>query len=122
MTKSTPDIRLNPIKIKNQKFIKLSFPMTDGMKKLVKTLPEVKWSKELECIFIPNSYKSIQNVFTTFKGIAWVDTKMVFQSNSKEELSKKEVDSYETLYKKIKAQYPNTLKIGQYNLLHWLKS
>ncbi|KXX70958.1 tyrosine-type recombinase/integrase [Flammeovirga sp. SJP92] len=80
--------------------------MTDGIKKLIKTLPNVKWSQELECVYIPEGYKSIQAVFTTFKGIAWVDTKAVFQSNNKEALTQEEEGSYELLYKKIQQQYP----------------
>ncbi|WP_244994590.1 tyrosine-type recombinase/integrase [Flammeovirga yaeyamensis] len=106
MTKVNLTIRLNPIKIHNQKFIKVSFPMTEGIKKLIKTLPDVKWNKELECIYIPDGYKSIQAVFATFKGIAWVDTKAVFQSNNKEALTQGEEMSYELLYMKIQQQYP----------------
>lgn len=106
MTKKDICIRLNPIKINNQKFVKISFPMTEGVKKLVKTIPNVKWSKELECVYIPSDYKTIQAVFNTFKGIAWVDTKAVFSSNHKEVLSKGEESSYQALYQKIQKQYP----------------
>lgn len=111
MTKVNSTIRLNPIKINNKKFIKLTFPWTDGIKSLIKTLPNVKWSKELECIYIPDDYKSIQKVFSTFKGIAWVDTKSVFQSNNKEALTKDEEGSYEALYKKIQHSYPKQTAI-----------
>ncbi|NLR94102.1 tyrosine-type recombinase/integrase [Flammeovirga agarivorans] len=105
MIKTEATIRLNPIKIQNKKVIKLSFPMTDGIKKLIKTLPNVKWDSNLECIYIPNDRSNIDSVFTTFKGIAWVDTKALFQSSNKEVLTIHEENNYQSLYKKIQKQY-----------------
>lgn len=66
-------IHLDKITITGQVYLRIQFPMQSPYKELVKTLKNRKWSNTFQCVYLPNTSKSVRNVLDTFKGTAWVN-------------------------------------------------
>lgn len=81
--KPKTEIALDKITITGQVYIRVQFPMQSPYKELVKTLYNRKWSVTLQCLYIPNTHKNINNVFNTFKGIAWINMEKINAKKSK---------------------------------------
>jgi len=58
--------------------IGLVFPPNKLLQKLMRTLPSIKWSKKYNIVYVINSPENLTQIFDTFKGIAWVDTRLFF--------------------------------------------
>jgi integrase/recombinase XerD len=71
------EIELDKITITGREYLRVRFPMQSPHKELVKTLHNRKWSTSLQCLYIPNTRKHINNVFDTFKGVAWINMEKV---------------------------------------------
>ena len=76
---STKSIHTYHLKINGQKMIGLRFYPDKVIQALIKGLPNIKWSKEHQMAYIPNTAENLTLVFTTFKGVAWVDCKYFFK-------------------------------------------
>ncbi|PWJ42435.1 site-specific tyrosine recombinase/integron integrase [Sediminitomix flava] len=96
-------IKLSKLRINQQRFIRIDFENEEGIKQLIKQLPDVKWYNPLDCVFIPNTPYHLQSVFRLFKGLAWIDANALFQ---KRDLTK--ADTYTGLYQKYQR-----IKIGE---------
>ena len=70
---STRRITLKHLLINEQRQIGLQFYPDHVMQKLVKTLPNLAWSKEFGMVYLPNNKPNLTHIFNTFKGIAWID-------------------------------------------------
>ena len=79
----TPTITLKHLLIDGKKQIGLKFYPHEIVEKLVKTLPDPKWSQEFNMAYIANSKENLTRIFSTFKGIAWVHGQHFFNKKSK---------------------------------------
>lgn len=70
---STRRISLNHLLIDNRKQVGLKFYPDHVIQKLIKTLPDVRWSKKYNMTYLPNTRTNITQIFNTFRGIAWID-------------------------------------------------
>lgn len=53
--------------------------MQSPFTELVKMLKDRKWHKVHQCVFVPHTSTHIHNILNTFKAVAWVDGRNVFQ-------------------------------------------
>lgn len=76
--KNTKQITLKHLLIKNQKCIGIVFYPDKVIQALIKELPNPKWSKEFNMVYLLNNKANLDTIFKTFKGIAWVNTNHFF--------------------------------------------
>lgn len=88
-------ITLKHLLIAGKKCIGLKFYPDKVVQALVKELPNVKWSKHYAMAFIPNSGQNLNIVFTTFKGVCWINCTHFFPNRPVHEGNESlSVDSY----------------------------
>jgi integrase/recombinase XerD len=71
-------ITLKHLLINEQKCIGLQFYPDRVIQALVKELPKPRWNKEFAMIFIDNVPENVDQIFKTFRGIAWINTHYFF--------------------------------------------
>jgi site-specific recombinase XerD len=71
-------ISIKHLYINNEKQIGLKFYPDKTINVFMKTLPNIKWSKEFGIAYIKNSKQNLATIFKTFKGIAWVNCQHFF--------------------------------------------
>ncbi len=70
---SPKSITLYHLMIKNQKKIGIKFTSNRLIESLIKGLPDPKWSAKHSMVYIANTPKHLNLIFTTFKGVAWIN-------------------------------------------------
>lgn len=75
--KRKTEITLDKITITGKEYLRVQFPMQSPHKELAKTLHDRKWSTAFQCLYIPNTRQHIDNVFDTFKGLAWINLEKI---------------------------------------------
>jgi len=66
-------ITLKHFFINNEKQIGLEYTPNKTINVFMKTLPNVKWSKQFDIVYIKNSQANLNIIYNVFKGIAWVN-------------------------------------------------
>ena len=69
----TKSITLKNLLIKGEKKIGIQFQPDKVIQALLKELPNIKWSKEYSQAYLPNTKSNLTLIFTTFRGVAWVN-------------------------------------------------
>lgn len=73
------DIRLHigliHLYINHTKMIGIVFNPNSLIQNLVKSLPNPKWSTVHNAVYITNTKENLTQIFETFRGIAWIDTR-----------------------------------------------
>ena len=72
-------ITLRHLIIDNSKMIGLEYPNNPTISALVSTLTNVKWSNKYGLNFIANNRSNLDNIFSIFRGVAWVNGKYFFK-------------------------------------------
>lgn len=75
-----PVITLRQLMIDGKKCIGLQFFPLKAVQELVKTLDNPRWSNEFNMPFIVNTPANLNAVFSTFKGVAWVNCRFFFKN------------------------------------------
>lgn len=83
MNGQQPLITLKHLLINEQKMIGLQFYPNKVIHALIKQLPGIGWSKTYQMAVIPNEKKNIDAIFSTFRGVAWVNGEHFFGKKSK---------------------------------------
>ena len=73
MQKVMPHFMLKHLVIDGRKMIGLQFYPFRVVQAMVKTLPEVKWSAQFQMVYVPNTKAHVDQLFATFRGVAWVN-------------------------------------------------
>ncbi len=73
-------IKLRHIEFNQRSFIGIQFYPDKVIQALIKQLPDVKWSKELQLAYVPNSKHMVHTIFQLFKNVTWVDTSLFYKS------------------------------------------
>lgn len=77
-----PTIILKPKFHNNINQILIQFDYNDSLIKLVRTLPEARWSKTLKSWYIKNNPSNLKLIFSVFKQHAFVNSKPLFDKPS----------------------------------------
>ena len=67
------NIALKHLLINGEKKIGLKFYPDKVIQALIKELPSPKWSKEFSMVYLSNTPKNFNLIFSTFKGVAWIN-------------------------------------------------
>ncbi|MDC9722331.1 MAG: tyrosine-type recombinase/integrase [Urechidicola sp.] len=80
-------ITLKHLSIENKSFIGLKFYSNKAVLIIVKGLNDVKWSTEFTMHYVPNNKTNLNQIFSLFKGIAWINTQYFFEKTRAKELN-----------------------------------
>jgi len=83
MRQSTQTITLKHLFIKDKKQIGIKFYPNKLIQTVIKSLPNVKWSKEFNMAYLLNTKVNLDLVFNDFRGIAWINSGNFFNQKSK---------------------------------------
>ena len=72
-------ITLKHLFIKEKQCIGLQFSADKVIQALVKELPEPKWSKEFNMVYVVNNKTNINLIFEKFRSVAWVNCNYFFK-------------------------------------------
>ena len=85
-------ITLYNLMIHNQKMIGIKFFPDTLIQSLIKGLPDIKWSKAYNMAYLPNTKSNFNIVFTTFKGVVWINYHKFFNNRAlKNNLNKTDI-------------------------------
>lgn len=73
------NITLKHLLINQQRCIGLKFQPDSTVQTLIKSLPDIKWSKAFAMAYMPNTPKHLDSIFKTFKGVAWINAQQFFK-------------------------------------------
>lgn len=71
-------VTLKHLLIKDKRYIGLQFNTDKIIHALVKQLPNVKWSNEFNMAYILNSNQNLNEIFSIFSGVVWVNCNYFF--------------------------------------------
>lgn len=113
-------ITLKHLFINNGKMIGIQFYPNKLIHKLIKTLPSPKWSNEFNMVYIKNNKENLTQLFDTFRGIAWVDTRNFIKDKPIKDNPPLNIDSFRTrkLSKTFKAcpeEFLTKLELKRYS-------
>lgn len=78
MKQNFKSITLRHVLINGNKNIGIEFKTDPVIQKLAKTLNGLTWSKEFNTLYVKNTKGNLDQIFETFRGIAWVNCKYFF--------------------------------------------
>jgi site-specific recombinase XerD len=79
-------ITLKHLLIDNQKCIGLQFYSNNALNVLVKELSDIAWSDEFNMYYLPNNKNNLDDIYTLFRGVAWIDSQYFFQHTRSKQL------------------------------------
>ncbi|NQY31118.1 MAG: tyrosine-type recombinase/integrase [Flavobacteriaceae bacterium] len=99
--------------------IGLVFPPNKVLQKLMKTLPSIKWSTEYNIVYVINSQEKLIQIYDTFRGIAWVDTRLFYINKIQKGNQKLNIDYFrnrklENTYRACPESYLIKLELKRY--------
>ncbi len=71
-------INLSHLIINQQKQIGIQFYPNKIIQSLIKGIPGIKWSKKYNMAYLPNTKRNIGLIFSTFRGVCWVNGQKFF--------------------------------------------
>ncbi len=74
--------------------IGIKFQPNSLIQNLIKSLPNPKWSSENNAVYIKNNKENLTQIFKTFRGIAWVDTRLFITNKPIKDNPKLNIDSF----------------------------
>ena len=80
-------ITLKHLLIDNKKCIGLQFYSNRALDLIVKGLDDIAWSDEFNMYYLPNNKHNLDNIYTLFRGVAWIDSKYFFQQSRSKQLT-----------------------------------
>ncbi|NJN42303.1 MAG: tyrosine-type recombinase/integrase [Flammeovirgaceae bacterium] len=75
-----PVITLRHLLIENVKCIGMQFFPTRNILALIKTLENPQWNDLHSMVYVSNNEKSLEAIFETFRGIAWINCRYFFKN------------------------------------------
>lgn len=106
------------------RFIGLEFKPDKVIQNLIKSFPEVKWDKNYQLAYIPNTPINLKSIYSTFSGIAWIDGKYFYKDKPLRAPLKQELLFDKSLFNKRQAlphykyapnEYINILESKKYS-------
>ncbi len=89
------------------------------LQNLIKSLPNPKWSATNNAVYIKNTKENLTQIFDTFRGIAWIDTRKFIKDKPIKENPKLDIKSFYKRdpipgYKYCPDDFLNKLEIRRY--------
>ena len=109
-------ITLKRLYIEDQSCIGLKFYANNAIQIIIKQLNNVQWSKEFTMYYVQNNKTNIDQIFSLFKGIAWIDTQYFYEKNRSKEL----YESFDSSWVKARKR-PDNFKFCPDNYLQKLE-
>ena len=75
-------ITLKNLMIAQERCIGLKFYLDIVIQALVNDLPDIKWSEEFNMNYISNTSSNLDLIFTTFRGVAWINCNHFFSKSA----------------------------------------
>ncbi|MDG1332593.1 MAG: recombinase, partial [Crocinitomicaceae bacterium] len=75
-------VTLKHLFIHNKKQIGIQFYPDKLIQTVIKELPSVKWSTTFGMAYIENTRQNLNLIFTSFRGVAWVNTRVFLNKSS----------------------------------------
>lgn len=114
--KSIQHITLRRLSIENQSCIGLKFYANKVINILIKELNDVQWSTEFTMYYVPNNKTNIDQIFSLFKGVAWIDTQYFYEKSRAKGLN----ETFDASWVKTRKR-PNNFKFCPDNYLQKLE-
>lgn len=117
-----PVITLRHLVINNQKCIGMQFFPERTVLALMKTLDNVLWDETYSMLYLPNTESHLDSIFTTFRGVAWVNCRYFFKNRPvtrdslEVDLSSLRESTALTLHDRDMQEYINLLESRRYSL------
>lgn len=113
-------ITLLHLLIKGEKMIGIKFQPNSLIQNLIKSLPNPKWSSENNAVYIKNNTENLTQIFKTFRGVAWVDTRLFITDKPIKDNPKLNIDSFRNRkvvdgYKHCPEVYLTKLELKRYS-------
>ncbi|MBT3302690.1 MAG: site-specific integrase [Bacteroidetes bacterium] len=118
---------LEPLRIEGNNYIKIKFPYDELLVETVRQIKEATYNPEERFWYIINKPDNLKQIFSSFNGIAWVDSTAIFQKNTKKQeiKTKREIadikipEEFEKLL--IRKRYsPQTIKVYKSSFIEFL--
>ena len=118
-------ISLHHLLIRDIKSIGIKFYPSKIIQALIKQLPSVKWDKSTQMAYIQNNPANLSLIYSTFKGVAWVDGKYFYHNKplknpvkernqvKKEDIKRNKKDKD---YRTCPASYIQKLELKKYSV------
>jgi site-specific recombinase XerD len=113
-------ITLKHLLIRKQQCIGLQFYTDKIIEALIKELPNPKWSKEFDMVYIINTKASLNLIFEKFRGVAWVNCNYFFKdkvlnpNNKKVDVQWFRKRKLKDNYRKCPEEYLKKLELKKY--------
>ncbi|MGY3795888.1 site-specific tyrosine recombinase/integron integrase [Aquimarina sp. 433] len=113
-------ITLKHLLIDQQKMIGLQFYQDKIIEALIKELPNPSWSEEYGMVYIQNTKENLNLIFSTFRGVAWINCNYFFKnriinpSNKEADVSWLEKRVINKNYRRCPDTYLEKLVLKQY--------
>ncbi|MEZ5004166.1 MAG: tyrosine-type recombinase/integrase [Chitinophagales bacterium] len=118
-----PCISLHHLMVDKQRSIGLQYYTNKLIDEKAKALFLAKWSDEHQMIYIPNRKENLRSIYTTFKGIAWINGKNFFTKRAKKpqdnpvlSLENKRTQARPKDYRQCPESYLQKLELRRYAL------
>lgn len=122
MVKRFNTITLRHLVIDCNKMIGLEYISNPSIQALVGTLNNVKWSEEFELSYIQNTNYNLDQIFTIFKGIAWVNCKYFYKDKQiNTNISEPDYSNFKNKQNRYKRKCPDEY-IDRLQVLRYSKS
>ena len=80
-------ITLKHLLVENNHCIGLKFYANKTIQIIIKELNNIKWSTEFTMYYVPNNKTNLDQIFSLFKGIVWIDTQYFYEKTRAKQLN-----------------------------------
>lgn len=106
--------------INDTKMIGILFQPNRLIQNLIKSLPNPKWSEKDNAVYIINNKEGLTQIFDTFRGIAWIDTRLFLTDKPIKNNPKLDIKSFRNRkavngYKHCPEAYLTKLELKRYS-------
>jgi site-specific recombinase XerD len=113
-------ISLIHLLVDQTKMIGIIFQPNRLIQNLIKSLPNPKWSEKDNAVYIINNKESLTQIFDTFRGIAWIDTRLFLTDKPIKDNPKLDIKSFRNRkvidgYKHCPEAYLTKLELKRYS-------
>ncbi len=98
-------ITLKHLLIADRKCIGLQFPPDKVIHGLVKGLDNPRWSPKYSMVFVLNTKKNLDQIFSQFRGVAWVNCGHFFPNKTRKNDHNEVIDAAWFRKRKVDAGY-----------------
>jgi len=115
-------ITLKHLFINGEKKIGLQFYPDKVIQALIKELPNPKWSRNYQMVFVHNSKEVLDAIFEKFRGVAWINGQHFFETTVIKDNEPMDVAAYRARPEKPNYRYAPDSFFNKLELKHYSKN